>query len=172
MQNLMRQLLLTSNKALVARMPRPGFSPHEVLVKVHYSMVSVGTELATLQPPQGVEPGLTLEKAKAYSSSAKSYLGKALRDPHKAAAKIKQMGKNWLNTLTPPSKPLAKPIAVNDLEWQIAKAQSLQLKNKQVILETDDSSWDYQALTTPIPVPQGHASVVEIRGVLTQGKVS
>ena len=46
----MRQVLFSNNKAIVARMPRPTPAPGTVLVRVHYSLISTGTELATLRP--------------------------------------------------------------------------------------------------------------------------
>src|SRR5260370_292819 len=46
----MRQVLLKDSGALVARMPCPAVEPGTVLVRVHYSLISVGTEIASLRP--------------------------------------------------------------------------------------------------------------------------
>ena len=42
----MRQLLMNMSGVTVARMPRPVVQPGTVLIRVHYSLVSVGTEVA------------------------------------------------------------------------------------------------------------------------------
>src|SRR5262245_12741040 len=42
----MRQLLMNMSGVTVARMPRPTVRPGTVLIRVRYSLVSVGTEIA------------------------------------------------------------------------------------------------------------------------------
>ena len=46
----MRQLLMNMSGVVVARMPRPSVQPGTVLIRVRYSLVSVGTEVAPLRP--------------------------------------------------------------------------------------------------------------------------
>src|SRR6185369_3927882 len=46
----MRQLVMNMSGVTVARMPRPVVGPGTVLIRVHYSLVSVGTEVAPLRP--------------------------------------------------------------------------------------------------------------------------
>ena len=45
----MRQILLNSGGAVVARVPRPIVERGSVLVRVQYSLISVGTEIAPLR---------------------------------------------------------------------------------------------------------------------------
>ena len=49
----MRQILLNSGGAVVARVPRPVVERGSVLVRVHYSLISVGTEIAPLRICRG-----------------------------------------------------------------------------------------------------------------------
>ena len=46
----MRQLVMNMGGVVVARMPRPVAGPGSVLIRVRYSLVSVGTEVAPLRP--------------------------------------------------------------------------------------------------------------------------
>jgi len=52
----MRQILMNSGGAVVARVPRPAVEAGSVLVRVHYSLISVGTELASLKAPLAPTP--------------------------------------------------------------------------------------------------------------------
>jgi predicted dehydrogenase/threonine dehydrogenase-like Zn-dependent dehydrogenase len=75
-------------------MPRPAVEPGTVLVRVHYSLISVGTEIAALRPAWAAMPGATTgEKLLSVSSVFKQYLGKALRNPGKAVRKIVQLSR-------------------------------------------------------------------------------
>ena len=61
---------MKSSSAIVARAPRPSVEPGSVLVRVHYSLISVGTEIAplrsTLTAPNvsSVEKGIAYKKKK------------------------------------------------------------------------------------------------------------
>src|SRR5258707_235207 len=52
----MRQILLNSGGAVVARVPRPIVEPGSVLVRVRYSLISVGTEIAPLRTIANAAP--------------------------------------------------------------------------------------------------------------------
>ena len=52
----MRQLLMNMSGVIVARMPRPVVQPGTVLIRVQYSLVSVGTEVAPLRPSSASAP--------------------------------------------------------------------------------------------------------------------
>ncbi len=86
----MRQVLLNSQGALIARMPKPALTAGHVLVKVHYSMVSVGTEIAALQPVQA-EASNAVSATLAKSTLAVKYLGKAIKNPRKAVKRVNQI---------------------------------------------------------------------------------
>ncbi len=87
----MKQILLNSSGALIARMPAPSATPGNILIKVHYSMISPGTELASLRTTSTAQtPNVTpIAKAKNYTNLARMYLGKAIRDPQKAAERLR-----------------------------------------------------------------------------------
>ena len=69
---LMRQILMNSGGAVVARVPRPAVEPGSVLVRVHYSLISVGTEIAPLKAPLAATPdgATSVEKGVAYANLA------------------------------------------------------------------------------------------------------
>jgi predicted dehydrogenase len=87
----MRQILLNMNGAVVARMPRPVVQPGTVLVRVHYSLVSVGTEVAPLRPGKISSPDTTpVERGLERAQVLRHYFKASLRDPRKAARRIQQ----------------------------------------------------------------------------------
>src|SRR6185436_18043340 len=86
LSHFMRQVLLNSTGAVVARVPRPVAEPGSVLVRVHYSLISVGTEIAPLRSTLTATDIGTVEKGMAYAGLARHYLKASLRDPRKAAA--------------------------------------------------------------------------------------
>ena len=71
----MRQILLNSGGAVVARVPRPIVEPGSVLVRVHYSLISVGTEIAPLRSIASAAPDSTsIERGIEYAGLARHYL--------------------------------------------------------------------------------------------------
>jgi predicted dehydrogenase/threonine dehydrogenase-like Zn-dependent dehydrogenase len=81
----MRQILFSSAKAIVARMPRPTPGPGVVLVRTRFSLISTGTELLSLRPFSAGTGGATAaERLGDLSSRARFYLGKAVRNPRLA----------------------------------------------------------------------------------------
>ena len=99
----MRQIVMNSAGAVVARVPRPGIEPGSVLVRVHFSLISVGTELAPLKAslvptPDGAS---TVEKGAAYASLATHYFKASLRDPEKAARRVASIARQQLKKLAP-----------------------------------------------------------------------
>lgn len=88
----MRQILLNMGGAVVARMPRPIVQPGTVLIRVRYSFVSVGTEIAPLRPARVADPDtsaveINIERARLL----RHYLRASLRDPRKAARRLSQI---------------------------------------------------------------------------------
>jgi predicted dehydrogenase/threonine dehydrogenase-like Zn-dependent dehydrogenase len=97
----MRQLLMNMGGVVVARMPRPTVQRGTVLIRVHYSLVSVGTEIAPLRPSSAASPDLPpveraltagLERARL----ARHYFKASLRDPGKAARRLSQIAERRL----------------------------------------------------------------------------
>jgi len=82
----MRQILMNSAGVVVARVPRPAVEAGSVLVRVQYSLISVGTELAPLKAPLTAtsEGASTVEKGAAYANLATHYLKAWWHDPQKA----------------------------------------------------------------------------------------
>ncbi len=88
----MRQIILNMGGAVVARMPRPVVQPGTILIRVRYSFVSVGTEIAPLRPSTAVPPDAlpgtaTLERIRLL----RHYMRASIRDPRKAARRLKQI---------------------------------------------------------------------------------
>ena len=94
----MRQLLMNMSGVTVARMPRPVVDRGTVLIRVHDSLVSVGTEVAPLRPSSVSAPDTPavqrhLERARLL----KHYFRASLRDPHKAARRLSQIAEHRLS---------------------------------------------------------------------------
>ena len=106
----MRQVLLNSSGAVVARVPRPVVEPGAVLVRVHYSLISVGTEIAPLRSTLTATDISSVEKGMAYASLAQHYFKASLKDPRKAAARLRQIARRQVASLRPPAKPEPVPV--------------------------------------------------------------
>jgi predicted dehydrogenase len=96
----MRQLLMNSGGVIVARMPRPSVAAGTVLIRVRYSLISIGTEVASLRPPSVSAPDATaidrnLERARL----ARHYIRASLRDPAKAARRLSQIAERRLGRI-------------------------------------------------------------------------
>jgi predicted dehydrogenase/threonine dehydrogenase-like Zn-dependent dehydrogenase len=90
----MRQILLNMGGALVARVPRPIVERGSVLVRVHYSLISVGTEIAPLRSLVQSSPDSTaVERSVVYAELARHYLRASLRDPRKAVERLGQIAR-------------------------------------------------------------------------------
>ncbi len=88
----MRQLLMNMSGVVVARMPRPIVQPGTVLIRVDYSLVSVGTEVAPLRPASVVGAGHAGDRTRPRSRAApQHYFRASLRDPRKAARRLSQI---------------------------------------------------------------------------------
>src|SRR5712691_2232174 len=104
----MRQILLNSGGALVARVPRPIVERGSVLVRVHYSLISVGTELAPLRSMASQAPDSSaVERGIEYASLAKHYFRASLRDPKKAMGRIAKIARSQAAKLR-----TAKPVPI------------------------------------------------------------
>jgi len=93
----MRQILLNTGGAVVARMPRPVVAPGTVLIRVRYSFVSIGTEIAPLRPAKIAAPDTTsTEIALERARLLRHYFRASVRDPRKAVARLSQMARQRL----------------------------------------------------------------------------
>jgi predicted dehydrogenase/threonine dehydrogenase-like Zn-dependent dehydrogenase len=102
----MRQLLMNMDGVVVARMPRPSIQRGMVLIRVHYSLISVGTEVAPLRPASVSAPDVSpMERHMERARLARHYLRASLRDPRKAARRVSQMAERRLTRLRQTSIP-------------------------------------------------------------------
>src|SRR5882762_7328967 len=94
----MRQLLMNMSGVTIARMPRPVVQPGTVLIRVRYSLVSVGTEVAPLRPASVSAPDTpAVERGLDRARLLKHYMRASLRDPRKAARRLSQMAERRLS---------------------------------------------------------------------------
>jgi predicted dehydrogenase/threonine dehydrogenase-like Zn-dependent dehydrogenase len=96
----MRQLLMNMGGVVVARMPRPSIGRGMVLIRVRYSLVSVGTEVAPLRPASVSAPDVTsIERNVERARLARHYFRASLRDPRKAVRRLSQIAERRLTRL-------------------------------------------------------------------------
>ncbi|MFM9941392.1 MAG: bi-domain-containing oxidoreductase [Hyphomicrobiaceae bacterium] len=171
----MRQVLISSSEALVARMPAPSVAPGSVLVRTRFSLISTGTELASLTPiASSLKGGTALEQAVELSSRATFYLGKAVRDPRKAAERAKSMVSAFVGSKlamarpkpTPLTSAPAVPIVIGATRWEKSAATSFEVSGTRLKLVTDASPGSYQALSQVIKIPAGHSLELRLEGEL------
>lgn len=168
----MRQVLISSGGALVARMPAPTVAPGSLLVRTRFSLISTGTELASLAPITSQLKGNALEQAVELSSKAKVYLGKAARDPRKAAERARSMVSAFVSQKLAMAKPEPaaaapapqQPIALGHPRWEKGAAVSFDASAGALRMRTDASPGSYQAVADPIRVPPGHALEIRLEG--------
>jgi predicted dehydrogenase/threonine dehydrogenase-like Zn-dependent dehydrogenase len=169
----MRQILMNTAGARVARMPRPSAEPGSVVIRVHYSLVSVGTEIAPLRASftDAAPDRPPLERGAAYLTVAGGYLRKSMRDPRKAAARLKEIAARELARVRPPRSNV--PVALGGRRWSLASSgASLSRAGDSITIETDDSSGGYQAQTEPIAIPQGASPIVRVQGTVERGAIA
>jgi predicted dehydrogenase/threonine dehydrogenase-like Zn-dependent dehydrogenase len=96
----MRQLLMNMGGVMVARMPRPAVQRGTVLIRVRYSLVSVGTEVAPLRPASVSAPDVTpVERGLERARLARHYFRASLQDPRKAVRRLSQIAERRLSRL-------------------------------------------------------------------------
>ncbi len=171
----MRQILMNSSGAVVARVPRPAVEAGSVLVRVQYSLVSVGTELAPLKAPlvATAESASAVEKGAAYASLAKHYFKASLRDPEKAARRIASIARRQMAQLKPaaPVK-LAEVVSSGALQWTKALAVAFEEKDGRIDVTTDDSAAGYQIMTRALDVPEGQVPLIRVAGTVHSGAIA
>src|SRR5205823_63180 len=98
----MRQLLMNSNGVMVARVPRPVVDRGSVLVRVQYSLISVGTEIAPLRSTARQAPDSTaVERGVEYAALARRYFTASLRDPKKAMNRVAAIARQRVTRILP-----------------------------------------------------------------------
>jgi predicted dehydrogenase/threonine dehydrogenase-like Zn-dependent dehydrogenase len=170
----MRQVLFSGGNAIVARMPRPAVADGTVLVRVLYSLVSTGTETATLRPIQAGTAGATAtEIVSDLSSRARVYLGKAARDPKKATQKVVEILKLAVHRSIPERKIVHEPPRpLGAIKWRRDEASEFAVQGGGLTLVTDTSDASYQASSQEFEVPSGHSVAVALKGVIETGAIA
>lgn len=172
----MRQILMNSSGAVVARVPRPAVEAGSVLVRVQYSLISVGTELAPLKAPlvATTETASAVEKGAAYAGLARHYLKASIRDPEKAARRLASIARRQIAQFKPAQQPatLAEVVSAGALEW--TKALATQFENREGRLEitTDDSPGGYQVMSRELTVPEGQVPLIRVAGTVHNGGIA
>lgn len=165
----MRQILLNSQGAVVARMPRPVLEPGTILVSVRYSLISTGTEIASLRPQSPVSGGEVTSRAK----TALTYLGKAARDPAKATRRLAAIARKAIAHTMPERPRAAIPSMVSaDFHWNRCSATEFESTQGALVMVTDNSEFGYQAMSQVIAVEQGMIPIIELEGEVFAGEVS
>ena len=171
----MRQILLNSAGAVVARVPRPIVERGSVLVRVQYSLISVGTEIAPLRSVAGAAPDSTaVERGIEYASLAKHYFRASLRDPRKAMSRAAKIAKSQVARLKPARPiPVTPAAVVGDLAWtQASPGVEFTKSVEGVTLVTDDSAAGYQLMSQVIGVPDQQVPVVRVQGRVDDGAIA
>ena len=160
----MRQVLLNSQGALVARMPAPTVQPGCVLVRTSYSLISVGTEISSLLPAPAAGggdngPSATLLRARAYgvkAGEAASLLARAVRHPDKAVRRIMRMVRARLASRPRHSAPL------DGMEWQASHGGQLQIEGCGLSFRAENLA--SRVVSSALAVPSLHLIRVELSG--------
>ncbi|MDP1571601.1 MAG: bi-domain-containing oxidoreductase [Vicinamibacterales bacterium] len=170
----MRQVLLNSHGAVVARVPRPTVEPGTVLVRVHYSLISVGTEIAPLRSTLTAPDVTSVEKGMAYASLAQHYFRASLRDPRKAASRLKQIARRQIAAMRPPETPAPVPaVALGRAEWtKASETATLTATGDRVEVVTDSTPAGYQVMSQVFAVPEGQVALVRVRGTIEGGPIA
>ncbi len=170
----MRQVLLNSTGAVVARVPRPAVEPGSVLVRVHYSLISVGTEIAPLRSTLTAPDVSSVEKGVAYANLAKHYFKASLKDPRKAASRLTQIARRQIAQLTPERKPEPIPaVAIGTAVWTRASDRAVvTVTDGTIRLVTDSTPAGYQIMSQAFAVPDDQVALVKVRGVVKDGQIA
>jgi|TARA_Y100000031_G_scaffold133003_1_gene154492 predicted dehydrogenase/threonine dehydrogenase-like Zn-dependent dehydrogenase len=162
----MRQILINSNGAVIARMPRSAVARGEVLVRTKYSLVSAGTEIASLVSDDEALASPDAPRPKARLDLAVRYLGKAAKNPKRAIQRIKEIAAGRLG-----GKVLAEPVSMAGLSWHKKAPRQQQVSDGVLHIFTDSSPSLYQAMTDDFSIPKGHAVALKLRGEVEAGSV-
>jgi predicted dehydrogenase len=171
----MRQILLNSGGAVVARVPRPIVERGSVLVRVHYSLISVGTEIAPLRSVGSAAPDIsTIERSIEYASLARHYMRASIRDPRKAIDRVVEIARRRVVDMRRRwSPPASQVLTVGGLSWtQVSPAARFSSADGVIALVTDDTPAGYQIMSQAIPVAPDHMPVVRVRGRVEAGAIA
>jgi predicted dehydrogenase/threonine dehydrogenase-like Zn-dependent dehydrogenase len=169
----MRQVLGQTGAVTIARAPRPVVTPKSVLVRVHYSFISAGTEVGAIAPPVPAD-ATTSEKSKVYATLAWTYLGKAARDPKKAAERLSRIAQQQISRFKAQSepKPVERGVRIDAVEWEKQAATDLEQGDSSLHFTSDDSPGLYQVMSAPVAIPKGNSLIIEFAGSIADSNIS
>ncbi len=171
----MRQLLMNSAGVVVARVPRPIVDRGSVLVRVQYSLISVGTEIAPLRTMAQSAPDTTaVERGVEYAVLARRYFKASLRDPKKAMNRVASIARHRVKRILPTrTYPVTSAVSMGELTWTTATpSASVAIDAGVVTLVTDDTPAGYQLMSQAITVPSGQVAVVRVLGRVEHGAIA
>src|SRR5262245_56078673 len=171
----MRQILLNSGGAVVARVPRPIVEPGAVLVRVHYSLISVGTEIAPLRSTAAAAPDSSaVERSIEYAGLARHYLRASIRDPRKAVARVSQIVRRRVAAIRSRQAASVTPVVtVGGISWaQASPSARFSNDGGVVTLVTDDTPGGYQIMSQPLPIAADQVPVVRVQGRVESGAIA
>ena len=168
----MRQVMFSNSKAFVARMPRPTPGPGCVLVRTQFSLISTGTELATLRPLFAISAGQSAaERVSEVTTRAQHYLGKALRNPRLAIDRAMSIAHNSINRrladVVP--KPVHTSVHIGPVEWTRQVASVCEAKAGVLTVVSGGEPGHYQASSQAMQVPENYLVEVHLKGQVQQG---
>lgn len=166
---------MNSGGVMVARVPRPVVDRGAVLVRVQYSLISVGTEIAPLRSTAQQAPDTTaVERGVEYAALARHYFKASLRDPKKAMDRVKKIARQQVKRILPARPvPVTPAVAVGDLTWTaVSQAATMTSEDGVVTLVTDDTPAGYQIMSQAIAVPADQVPVVRVQGRVEQGTIA
>jgi predicted dehydrogenase/threonine dehydrogenase-like Zn-dependent dehydrogenase len=171
----MRQIVLNSGGATVARVPRPIVERGSVLVRVQYSLISVGTEIAPLRTVAGGAPDSSaIERSIEYASLARHYMRASLRDPRKAIGRVAQIARRRVAAMRPRPTTMVTPVVtVGGISWtQASPAARFSSDGGGITLVTDVTPAGYQIMSQAIPLAPDQVPVVRVHGRVDAGTVA
>ena len=165
---------MNSGGVMVARVPRPVVDRGSVLIRVQYSLISVGTEIAPLRSTAQQAPDSSpVERGVEYAALARRYFKASLRDPKKAMNRVASIARQRVKRILPERSYAVTPAAVGELTWTPAtESASLAVDDGVVTLVTDDTPGGYQLMSQAIAVPPGQVPVVRLQGRVERGAIA
>jgi len=165
---------MNSGGVTVARVPRPVVDRGSVLVRVQYSLISVGTEIAPLRSTAQQAPDSSpVERGVEYAALARRYFKASLRDPKKAMGRVASIARQRVKRVLPARSYAVTPAAVGELVWTPSSPSvSLVIDDGVVTLVTDDTPGGYQLMSQPISVPAGQVPVIRLQGRVERGAIA
>jgi predicted dehydrogenase/threonine dehydrogenase-like Zn-dependent dehydrogenase len=168
----MRQVMFSSSRAFVARMPRPTPDLGCVLVRTHFSLISTGTELAALRPLFATRTGQSAaDRVSELTTRAHYYLGKAIENPRVAIGRAMSIARNSVNRRFAEVMPKSSdaPVFVGPVEWTQQVATEFEAKDGQLTVVSGGEPGHYQAASQAMKVPPNYLVEVHLKGEVKQG---